>query len=140
MPPGYLASSRGFMSQITENTLLEIEAEYAKWGEFLNGGIGLLAFSFGLSCLGISRPDITGFLSLFFLVTFLAYGRKHFPGKLRELRKNDLSGIDELTLIGIEKRYFGVVALFRNFTVYLIGWLFLGGVTLYGVAINSGWL
>ena len=51
------------MADITKKMLAQIEAEYSKWGEFLNGGIGLLAFSFGLSCLGTPRPDITGFLS-----------------------------------------------------------------------------
>jgi hypothetical protein len=32
------------MARITNKTILEIEAEYAKWSEFLNGGIGMFAF------------------------------------------------------------------------------------------------
>ncbi len=128
------------MTNITENTLAQIESEYAKFGEFLNGGIGLLAFSFGLTCLGTPRPDITGFLSLVFLIILGSYGRKHFPEKLRELRKKELSRIDKVVLLGIEKKYFGVGALFKNFTVYLFGWVFLGSVTIYGIAIDSGWL
>jgi len=54
---------------IFQGALKRIEAEYAAWGEFLNGVIGLLAFSFGLSCLGTPRPDITGFMSLLFMGT-----------------------------------------------------------------------
>lgn len=128
------------MPEITEDTLKEIEAEYSKWGEFLNGGLGLLSFSFGLSCLGTPRPDITGFLSLSFVLVFALYGKERFPKKIRELRKKKLSGIDELTLLGFEKKYFGFVALIKNFPVYLIGWSFLGCVALYGIAVNSGWL
>jgi len=128
------------MREITESTLKEIEAEYSKWGEYLNGGVGLLSFSFGLSCLGTPRPDITGFISLLFVLIFLIYGQKHFPQKLKELRKKKLSGIDELTLLGFEKKYFGFTALFKNFPIYLIGWSFLGFVSIYGVAINAGWL
>ncbi|MFC4258557.1 hypothetical protein ACFOZ5_05840 [Marinobacter lacisalsi] len=128
------------MSEINEDTLNKIEAEYSKWGEYLNGGLGLLSFSFGLSCLGTPRPDITGSISLVFIIIFSIYGKEHFPEKLKELRKKELSGVDELTLLRIEKRYFGISALFRNFPVYLIGWTFLGLVAIYGVATNSGWL
>jgi hypothetical protein len=128
------------MPEITEDTLKEIEAEYSKWGEYLNGGIGLLSFSFGLSCLGTPRPDLTGFLSLAFVLILALYGKERFPKKLKELRKKELYGIDELALLGFEKKYFGFMALVKNFPVYLIGWSFLGLVTLYGIAIESGWL
>lgn len=128
------------MAGISEDELIEIEAEYSKWGEYLNGGIGLLSFSFGLACLGTPRPDITGFLSLAFILLFAAYGKERFPKRIKELRKRQLSGVDELTLLGFEKKYFGFRALFRNFTVYVAGWSFLGGVAIYGVLKNSGWL
>jgi hypothetical protein len=128
------------MAEITEKTLSKIDAEYSKWAELLNGGIGLMSFSFGLSCLGTDRPDFTGFLSLVFVLIFAIYGKEHFPKKLKQLRKKELSGIDEVTLLGLEKKYFGVQALFRYFPIYLIGWIFLGCVTMYGVAENAGWL
>jgi hypothetical protein len=126
------------MARITNKTISEIEGEYAKWSEFLNGGIGLFAFNLGISCLGTSRPDITAFLSLLFLLVFSAYGQRHFPQKLKSLRKTELSGVDEIALLGIEKKYFGFAALFRNFPVYLVGWCFLFGVAIYGALKSAG--
>ncbi len=128
------------MQKITPEMIKHIEAEYAEWGEFLNGVIGLLAFSFGLSCLGTDRPDITGFMSLVFILIFALYGKTKFPQKLKDLRKEELSGIDELILLGFERKYFSPMAVIKNFPVGLIGWFFLGGVTLYGAAENAGWL
>ncbi|MBU0589928.1 MAG: hypothetical protein KJ852_12985 [Gammaproteobacteria bacterium] len=120
------------MARITNKTISEIEAEYSRWSEFLNGGIGIFAFSLGISCIGTPRPDITALLSLLFLLVFTAYGQRHFPQKLKALRKTELSGVDEVALLGIEKKYFGATAVFKNFPVYLIGWCFLGGVAIYG--------
>lgn len=119
--------------EITQATIDEIESEYAKWAEFLNVGVGLLSFSLGISCLGTPRPDVTGFLSLIFMLLFMAYGKNHFPRKLRELRKASLVGIDELLLLGIERKHFGIRGIFKHFAVFLAGWLFLGGVGIYGV-------
>lgn len=121
------------MPEITQETIEEIESEYAKWAEFLNVGVGLLSFSLGISCLGTPRPDVTGFLSLLFMLLFMLYGQKHFPHKLRELRKASLVGIDELLLLGIERKYFGIRGVFKNFPVFFTGWLFLGGVGIYGI-------
>lgn len=121
------------MSEITQATIDEIEIEYAKWAEFLNVGVGLLSFSLGISCLGTTHPDVTGFISLLFMLLFMLYGKKHFPRKLRELRKASLVGIDELLLLGIERKYFGIGGLSKNFPVFLSGWFFLGGVSIYGI-------
>lgn len=121
------------MSKITLKTIEEIEIEYAKWAEFLNVGVGLLSFSLGISCLGTPHPDITSFLSLIFMFMFMLYGKKHFPRKIRELRKTELIGMDELTLLGIERKYFGFRSVLHNFPVFLGGWFFLGGVGLYSI-------
>lgn len=126
------------MRHITNKTLSDIEAEYAKWSEFLNGGVGLLAFNLGISCLGTPRPDITAILSFIFLFLFMLYGQRHFPQKLKTLRKAELAGVDEVAFLGIEKKYFGFVAIFKNFSVYLVGWGFLIGVCVYGVFKNMG--
>jgi len=121
------------VSEITQETIAEIETEYAKWAEFLNVGVGLLSFSLGISCLGTTRTDVTAFLSLLFMLLFMVYGQKHFPRKLRELRKASLVGIDELLLHGIERKYFGIKSLFKNFPIFLTSWCFLGGVGIYGI-------
>jgi len=124
------------LSQITDKTIEEIETDYAKWAEFLNVGVGLVSFSLGISCLGTPRPDISGFISLTFMLMFMVYGQKHFPHRLRELRKASLVGIDEILLVGIEHKYFGIGSLFKSFPVFLLGWLFLGGVAIYGIYLK----
>lgn len=121
------------MAKITLQTITEIETEYAKWAEFLNVGVGLLSFNLGISCLGTPSPSISASLSLVFMFLFLLYGQKHFPRKIRELRKSDLAEMDRLTHIGIEHKYFGIKSLFRYFPVFLAGYLFLGAVCLYGI-------
>lgn len=121
------------MVKITTKSISEIEAELAKWAEFLNVAVGLFSFSLGISCLGTSRPDVTGFISLVFVLLFMAYGRKHFPRKILELRKAELSELDQLKLIGIEKKSFGLRSLLKNFPVFWTGWTFLGGVAIYGI-------
>ena len=124
------------MSKITQDTLLEIESAYARWSEFLNGIVGILAFSFGLSSLGTNNPQFFASLSLCFLLVVMLYGQKHFPKKIKELRKEKLVEIDSLILIGIEKKYFGIKALFKNFAIYLIGWLFLVAIIAFDVIIR----
>ncbi|WP_326533893.1 hypothetical protein [Pseudorhodoferax sp.] len=126
------------MAKITNRTIAEIDAEFAKWSEFLNGGIGLFAFGLGISCLGTPRPDITALLSLIFLLIVVTHGQRHFPKKLRALREAELSGVDEMVLLSIEKKYFGFAAMFKKFLVYLVGWLFLGAVGIYGISKNFG--
>lgn len=124
------------MPEITQKTIEEIEVEYAKWADFLNIGVGLLSFSLGISCLGTPNPEITALISLIFILIFMTYSMKHFPNKLRELRNRSLDGTDELLLIGIEAKYFGTKSLIKNFPIFLIGWLFLGGVLIYGTLVK----
>lgn len=125
------------MQEITQETIAEIEIEYAKWAEFLNIGVGLLSFSLGISCLGTPNPQATGLISLLFMLLFMTYGMKHFPNRLRELRKKSLTGIDEILLRGIEDKYFGTKSLIKNFPVFITGWLFLGGVCVYDAFIRQ---
>ncbi|WP_299599705.1 hypothetical protein [uncultured Microbulbifer sp.] len=123
---------------IDEAVLADIDADFAKWAEFLNAGIGILSFSFALSCLGTDHPGITAFVSLIFLLMFSLYGNSRFPKKLRELRKAKLPELDSLTLDGIENRYFGLRATFKRFYIYLFGWGALAVVGCYGVLSSSG--
>lgn len=121
------------MPEITNEIIEEIESDYAKWAEFLNVSVGLLSFSLGISCIGTTRTDVTAFISMLFMLLFMVYGQKHFPRKLRELRKTSLLGIDELLLHSIERKYFGIRSVLKNFLVFLTGWFFLGGVGIYGI-------
>jgi len=118
---------------ITDKALSDFELEFARWAEFLNAGVGLVAFNLGISCLGTPHPAITAAFSIGFLLVFMGYGFKYFPQKIRKLRGQTLSGVDEVALLGIEKKYFGVCASFTKYPIYTLGWLFLLGVFVYGV-------
>jgi hypothetical protein len=122
------------MPTITEQTIAEIDAEMAKWAEFLNFGVGVTSFGTAISCIGTPRPDITGLMALAFYLVLMIYGSDRFPRKVLELRKAKLEGIDSLTLVGIEKKNFGLRAAMHHFPVFMVGWSFLGCVTLYGLA------
>lgn len=119
------------MSEISPETLSEIEEQFAKWAEFLNIGVGLFSFSLGISCLGTPKPLISSLASLVFLFVFMKYSQKHFPKKILELRKAQLVGIDEVVFLGIEKKYFSISSLIRSCPVYLAGYMFLGGICVY---------
>jgi hypothetical protein len=119
------------MSQISKETLSEIEEEFAKWSEFLNMGVGLFSFSLAISCLGTPKPFLSSLTSLIFLFLFMKYSQKHFPKKILDLRKAELVGVDEVAFLGIESKYFSIMSLIKNCPVYLAGYLFLGGVCIY---------
>lgn len=119
------------MAQISSKTLAVIEEEFAKWSEFLNVSVGLLSFSLAISCLGTPKPYLSSFTSLIFLFVFMKYSQKRFPRKIIELRKADLVGVDKVAFLGIERKYFSLTSLIKNCPVFLVGYLFLGGVCLY---------
>ncbi len=95
---------------ITEKTLRTVEREYSTWAFILNNVLGVTAFSLGISCLGTPRPDITGSLSLVFMLIVGIDCRKNFPKTLIQLRDAQLSKLDQLTRDGIRKKYLSVGA------------------------------
>lgn len=119
--------------KITEDLLRTLEGEYAKWAFILNNFIGVTSFSLGISCLGTPRPDITGLLSLVFMLVVGIYAREAFPKTLLQLRDATLSEIDQLTRDGLRRKYLSLQAAITHAPVFLIGWLFLGAVELWGL-------
>jgi hypothetical protein len=115
-------------NEITNNTLIEIEGDYLRWKEYLNIGAGVLGFNLAISCLGTAAPKTWAFVSVIFMGIFLWYGKNHFPQKIKDLRKAELQGVDEVLLLGLEVKYFGWKALIKNFPLYLMAMLFLTGI------------
>lgn len=111
--------------KIDGSVLEQVESDYLKWKEYMNIGAGVLGFNLALSCLGTLAPQKWAAVSAVFMAIFLCYGKKHFPKKIKELRKAQLVGIEELVLLGIEKKYFGWAALIKNFPLYLAAMFFL---------------
>lgn len=120
------------MCHITNDLLIEIENEYSKWAEFFNIFLGVLSFTLGISCLGTPRPDVTGGISICFVFALLYNGQKQFPKTIKKLRDFKLEGVDELALIGIEKKYFSLKTFITTCPVFFFGLIFLGIVTCYG--------
>jgi hypothetical protein len=118
--------------KITQDTLRALELEYSKWAFVLNNLLGLTSFALGISCLGTPRPDITGYLSLIFMLMVGIYSRKEFPKTLIQLRDAKLSELDQLKRDGLRKKYLSLQAAVTHAPVYLTGWFFLGAVAAWG--------
>ena len=78
-----------------------------------------------IACLGTSCPTIWALVSIAFVLVLLLHFQQHFPKRIRELREEQLEEVDELTLLGIEKKYFGLKAAFSGFFAYYFGLGFL---------------
>ena len=115
----------GNIHYFNDTVLVEIEKEFSKWKEFLNITLGLFSFNLAISCLGTNNPQLWAFVSFIFVGILLTYGNRYFPRKIKELRKAELDEIDRLTLKNIEVKYFGLKNFWKQWPLYLIGFLFL---------------
>ena len=111
--------------KITNRDLRVIEDEYGKWKEICNVGVGTLSFALSIACIGTPCPGVWAWVSIAFVLVMLHHFQKYFPKKIRKLRAKELEGMDELTLLGIEKKYFGLKAAFMGFGGYFFGLVFL---------------
>jgi len=108
-------------TKIDEKILKNIENQLQEWSDFLNIGVGLVSFNFAIACSGSQHPAIFSILSFVIVLSIFDKGKKHFPKKIHELRKEQLKGIDELVWLGFEKKYFGFKNFFLTTNVFLIG-------------------
>lgn len=106
---------------IDEKILRDIENQLEEWSEFLNIGVGLVSFNFAIACSGSQHPVVFSILSFVIVLSIFDKGKKYFPQKIHELRKEQLKGIDELIWLGFEKKYFGFKNLFSTTNIFLIG-------------------
>jgi len=111
---------------ITDEYLTDIESQFETWASYLNTGVGLVAFTLALACLGTNSPAINAWLSI--LVISLTYknGRKFFPAEinnLRSLAKKDKKA--KLVLDGLMKTHFGFKTNFTKYPLFMFGYIFL---------------
>lgn len=94
--------------------------------------VGVPAFAVAISCLESSRPDVTGLLSLLFMMAVGLERRREFPKTLLRLLSAKLSELDQLALLGIQKKYLSFGAAVTHAPIFVLGWSFLGAVTVCG--------
>jgi hypothetical protein len=119
-------------TKITTKTITDLNREYRKWIWSLNMLVGAPSFAVAVSCIGNTRPDVTGLVSLVFMIVVGLPCRRKFPKTLLLLRKMRLSEVDKLTLLGIEKKYLSLGAAVTQAPVFVLCWAFLGAVIIWG--------
>jgi len=126
-------------AKIDEKILRDIENQLQEWSDFLNIGVGLVSFNFAIACSGSQYPAIFSILSFVIVLSIFDKGKKYFPQKIHEFRKEQLKGIDELVWLGFEKKYFGFKNFFLTTNVFLIGIISLTFVMLSSIFPNFTW-
>jgi hypothetical protein len=112
--------------KIDDHYVAELGRQFARWKIFLNGGIGLVAFSLALSCLGTKTPVLNAWLSMAVLVCIRIYGKDQFPAEVTRLRKEAKHDPKAaIVLHGVLHRFMGMKTLILGYTVLLIGYLLL---------------
>ena len=94
--------------------------------------VGAPSFAVAVSCIGNTRPDVTGLLSLLFMLAVGLQCRRDFPKTLLLLQESRLSEVDKLTLLGIKRKYLSFGAAITQAPFFILGWGFLGAVTIWG--------
>ncbi|MCW8349283.1 hypothetical protein MD535_25200 [Vibrio sp. ZSDZ65] len=104
----------------------KVEKQFEKWAEFLNGVVGILAFTLGLASLGTPTPSVSAIFSTVIVIYVWNRGKHHFPKEIDNLRKAAKSdGEAELLLRGLLSKHFGILSLIKKYPAYLVGYLFL---------------
>lgn len=117
--------------KLTKKTLKEMETQFQEWEYFLNNIIGILAFSFAISCLGTHYPSLNAFISFIFLSTIYYFGRGKFSQLYKQLRdKKEKTTIEKIFYEGATRHFLGVKKLLLRYTVFLLGYIFLSFVML----------
>lgn len=120
------------MTKFTPKTLRIFNRQYREWIGSLNMQVGAPSFAVAVSCIGNARPDVTGLLSLLFMLAIGLQCRRDFPKTLLLLQESRLSEVDKLTLLGIKRKYLSFGAAITQAPVFILGWGFLGAVTIWG--------
>ncbi len=116
----------------------EFERELLRYKEFLNFVIGAFSFNLAFVSLGTQRPQLSAIICIFFVMLLISYGSRHYPKTLLRLKKNEKLGeAEELILIGLHKKHFGFPGLFRNFSIFFVGFLSLSSVFIYGESLKN---
>ncbi len=116
---------------ITDELVAKVKKQFNLWAMFLNNGIGLLSFTFGLASLGTPIPWVRALMSLIIVLYIRCQGEHYFPSeitKLQEIAKEDKNA--RILLKGLKAELFSTKKLFTEYLVCLIGILFLTSIAL----------
>ena len=103
-----------------------IEAQIKLWANFLNMGIGLLAFTLGIASLGTASPVINSWLSLLVVMIVRIQGTKYFPAEIQRLRQlSKENSKAKILLDGLMAKYFAFKTNFTLYPILMVGILFL---------------
>ena len=112
--------------ELSHEQLQKIKEEVSNWQEFLNITIGTLSFTMGLATISIEQPRFFAWVAIAFLLVLILPNFKKWPPTINGLKKKkDKTEIERIIYQGLMKEYFGLWALFRNFTAYWFGLAFL---------------
>ena len=112
--------------ELTDKYVAQLDSQFELWANYLNIGIGLLAFTLAVACLGTESPVINAWLSIVVLSLLRFNGNKFFPEEIKKLRlqsKEDQAA--KIVLDGLDKRYFGFKTNFSKYPVFTLGFLML---------------
>jgi hypothetical protein len=120
--------------RLSNEELETIEAEVARWQEYLNLTIGVLAFTLAITIVSLKAKVFWAWLAFVFLLLLVLPNMKWWPPTLNALkRKKDKTKQEEIIYRGLMDKFFGAKALFLNFAAYWFSLTFLGLVG-FGVA------
>lgn len=123
--------------EVTDEYLADITSQFEIWASYLNTGVGLVAFTFALACLGTASPAINAWLSIIVISLTYRSGRKFFPAEinnLRSLAKNDKKYA--ILLNGLMEEHLGFKTNFTKYPLFLFGYLFLFLIAFSGFIKN----
>jgi hypothetical protein len=117
--------------EIADEYLETIDAQFRQWSSFLNNAIGLVSFTLAIACLGTNSPSINASLSLLVIILVRIEGSKFFPKEIQKLRSQ--AKTDEkvkIILEGLESKYFGFKTNFKDYALFVFGFVLLFFVAL----------
>lgn len=114
---------------LDDDYIEKIEAQVKLWANFLNTGVGLLAFTLAMASLGTESPVINSWLSFAVVVIVRVQGKNYFPAEIQMLKaraKSDSTA--KILLDGLMSKYFGFGSNFRLYPLLVVGILLLWAV------------
>jgi hypothetical protein len=108
-----------------------VELEVNRHQEFLNIGLGLVAFTLALGCIGTPSPEKSAWLCFPVIVGLAFWAVRHFPPTIIALRKLEKeTGDSQVSEVRkrLEKKYIGIKALITKNFLYWFGLAFFLGV------------
>lgn len=104
---------------LSNEELERIRTEVAQWQEYLNVTIGVLAFTLAITIVSLKAKVIWAWLSVLFLIVLVLPNMKRWPPTLAFLKnKQNKTEREKIIYTGLLSKFFGVRAIFINFSAY----------------------